>query len=166
MLAGFNGIAYFLSSLPPIWILDRLGRRKLMLFAVIGMCCCMSVLAGTVSNGNKASGIVASVMLFLFNFFFAVGMLAIPWLLPSEYAPLAVRTPIAALSSASNWIFTFRKCPRHETIVSPVSLADRRFCAYSRRAHHSGIDRKHRVEDIRLLRRIQRMLHSSDLLLL
>lgn len=82
-----------------------------MLFAVIGMCCCMSVLAGTVSNGNKASGIVASVMLFLFNFFFAVGMLAIPWLLPSEYAPLAVRTPIAALSSASNWIFTFRKCP-------------------------------------------------------
>ena len=110
MLAGFTGVAYFVSSLPPIWILDRLGRRKLMLFAVVGMCCCMSVLAGTVSNGNKASGIVASVMLFLFNFFFAVGMLAIPWLLPSEYAPLAVRTPIAALSSASNWIFTFRKC--------------------------------------------------------
>lgn len=110
LLAGFNGIAYFLSSLPPIWILDRLGRRKLMLFAVIGMCCCMSILAGTVSNGNKASGIVASVMLFLFNFFFAVGMLAIPWLLPSEYAPLAIRTPVAALASASNWIFTFRKC--------------------------------------------------------
>lgn len=107
LLAGFNGIAYFLSSLPPIWILDRLGRRKLMLFAVIGMCCCMAVLAGTVSNGNKASGIVASVMLFLFNFFFAVGMLAIPWLLPSEYAPLAIRTPVAALASASNWIFTF-----------------------------------------------------------
>lgn len=110
LLAGFNGIAYFISSLPPIWILDRLGRRKLMLFAVIGMCCCMAVLAGTVSNGNQASGIVASVMLFLFNFFFAVGMLAIPWLLPSEYAPLAIRTPVAALASASNWIFTFCKC--------------------------------------------------------
>jgi MFS family permease len=107
LLAGFNGVAYFVSSLPPIWILDRLGRRKLMLFACIGMCSCMAVLAGTVSNGNKASGIVASAMLFLFNFFFAVGMLAIPWLLPSEYAPLAIRTPAAALASASNWIFTF-----------------------------------------------------------
>ena len=107
LLAGFNGVAYFLSSLPPIWILDRLGRRKLMLFACIGMCSCMAVLAGTVSNGNKASGIVASAMLFLFNFFFAVGMLAIPWLLPSEYARLAIRTPAAALASASNWIFTF-----------------------------------------------------------
>jgi MFS family permease len=42
LLAGFNGVAYFLSSLPPIWILDRLGRRKLMLFACIGMCSCMA----------------------------------------------------------------------------------------------------------------------------
>lgn len=78
-----------------------------MLFAVIGMMSCMAVLAGTVSNGNTTCGIIASVMLFLFNFFFAVGMLAIPWLLPAEYAPLAIRTPAAALASASNWIFTF-----------------------------------------------------------
>jgi hypothetical protein len=89
----------------------------------------MSVLAETVSNGNKASGIVASVMLFLFNFFFAVGMLAIPWLLPSEYAPLAVRTPIAALSSASNWIFTFRKCSSLKAIVLLASVADQNLCA-------------------------------------
>jgi predicted MFS family arabinose efflux permease len=70
LLAGFNGIAYFFSSLPPIWILDRLGRRKLMLFAVAGQACCMAILAGTVSNGSFSAGIAAIVMLFLFNFFF------------------------------------------------------------------------------------------------
>lgn len=80
MLAGFNGIAYFLSSLIPIWVIDRVGRRKLMLFAAGGQCACMAILAGTVSDGSKAAGIVAIVMLFLFNFFFAVGLLAIPWL--------------------------------------------------------------------------------------
>jgi nitrate/nitrite transporter NarK len=80
LLAGFNGIAYFLSSLIPIWIIDRLGRRKLMLFAAAGQCVCMAVLAGTVSDGGRAAGIVAIIMLFLFNFFFAVGLLAIPWL--------------------------------------------------------------------------------------
>lgn len=80
LLAGFNGVAYFLSSLIPIWIIDRLGRRKLMLFAAGGQCVCMAVLAGTVANGTKPAGIVAIVMLFLFNFFFAVGLLAIPWL--------------------------------------------------------------------------------------
>lgn len=80
LLAGFNGVAYWVSSLIPIWIIDRLGRRKLMLFAAAGQCVCMAVLAGTVSNGSRPAGIVATVMLFLFNFFFAVGLLAIPWL--------------------------------------------------------------------------------------
>lgn len=80
LLAGFNGVAYFLSSLIPIWIIDRLGRRKLMLFAAAGQGCCMAILAGTVSDGSTSAGIVASIMLFAFNFFFAVGLLAIPWL--------------------------------------------------------------------------------------
>jgi hypothetical protein len=137
LLAGFNGIAYFLSSLIPIWIIDKLGRRKLMLFAAGGQCVCMAVLAGTVSNGSKSAGVVAIVMLFLFNFFFAVGLLAIPWLrkflsiryanhrtfsanippVPAEYAPLAIRTRAASLATASNWIFTFLVVE-----ITPVSI--------------------------------------------
>ncbi|KAI5462841.1 general substrate transporter [Mariannaea sp. PMI_226] len=117
LLAGFNGVAYFLSSLIPIWIIDRLGRRKLMMFAAAGQCACMAILAGTVSDGGAPAGIVATVMLFLFNFFFAVGLLAIPWLLPAEYAPLAIRTRAAALATASNWIFTFLVVE-----ITPVSI--------------------------------------------
>lgn len=119
LLAGFNGVAYFLSSLVPICIIDRLGRRKLMLFAVAGQGACMAILAGTVSNGSKAAGLVATVMLFLFNFFFAVGLLAIPWLLPAEYAPLAIRTKAAALATASNWIFTFLVVE-----ITPISIGN------------------------------------------
>jgi MFS family permease len=117
LLAGFNGIAYFLSSLIPIWCLDRLGRRNLMLFACAGQGISMAILAGMVSNGSKGCGIVAIVMLFLFNFFFAVGMLAVPWLLPAEYAPLAIRTKSAALATASNWIFTFLVVE-----ITPISI--------------------------------------------
>ncbi|PQE08091.1 putative sugar transporter protein [Rutstroemia sp. NJR-2017a BVV2] len=135
LISGFNGVAYFFSSLIPIWFIDRLGRRKLMLFAAAGQCACMAILAGTVANGTKAAGYVATVMLFLFNFFFAVGLLAIPWLcklssipvnittasltklVPAEYAPLAIRTPAASLASASNWIFTFLVVE-----ITPVSI--------------------------------------------
>ncbi|KAF2492525.1 general substrate transporter [Lophium mytilinum] len=117
LVAGFNGVAYFLSSLIPIWIIDRLGRRKLMLFAAAGQGACMAILAGTVANGSSSAGIVAIIMLFLFNFFFAVGLLAIPWLLPAEYAPLAIRTRAAALATASNWIFTFLVVE-----ITPVSI--------------------------------------------
>jgi hypothetical protein len=77
----------------------------------------MAILAGTVANGSKGCGLVAIVMLFLFNFFFAVGMLAIPWLLPAEYAPLAIRTKSAALATASNWIFTFLVVE-----ITPISI--------------------------------------------
>ncbi|KAM3074453.1 hypothetical protein ACMFMG_002743 [Clarireedia jacksonii] len=117
LISGFNGVAYFFSSLIPLWVIDRLGRRKLMLFAAAGQCACMAILAGTVANGTKSAGYVATVMLFLFNFFFAVGLLAIPWLLPAEYAPLAIRTPAASLASASNWIFTFLVVE-----ITPVSI--------------------------------------------
>jgi hypothetical protein len=88
-----------------------------MIFACAGQAVCMAILAGTVAEGSKSAGIAAIIMLFLFNFFFAVGMLAIPWLLPTEYAPLAIRTKSAALSTASNWIFTFLV-----VMITPVSI--------------------------------------------
>ncbi|KAJ5437888.1 uncharacterized protein N7458_008886 [Penicillium daleae] len=103
LLAGFNG----------------LGRRKLMMFAVTGQRACMAILAGTVWNGGHAAGLVATVMLFMFNFFFAVGLLAIPWLLPAEYSPLAIRTRSAALATATNWICTFLVVE-----ITPVSISN------------------------------------------
>lgn len=51
-----------------------------MLFAAAGQCGCMAILAGTVFDGGHAAGIVATVMLFLFNFFFGVGLLGVAWL--------------------------------------------------------------------------------------
>ncbi|OJJ64238.1 hypothetical protein ASPSYDRAFT_1155543 [Aspergillus sydowii CBS 593.65] len=117
LMAGFNGVAYFVSTFVPVWAIDRLGRRKLMLFAAGGQCACMAILAGTVYDGGHAAGIVATVMLFLFNFFFGVGLLAVPWLLPAEYAPLAIRTRTAALATATNWIFTFLVVE-----ITPVSI--------------------------------------------
>ncbi|OJI98331.1 hypothetical protein ASPVEDRAFT_147571 [Aspergillus versicolor CBS 583.65] len=119
LVAGFNGVAYFFSTFVPVWAIDRLGRRKLMLFAAGGQCACMAILAGTVYDGGHAAGIVATVMLFLFNFFFGVGLLAVPWLLPAEYAPLAIRTRTAALATATNWIFTFLVVE-----ITPVSISN------------------------------------------
>lgn len=48
-----------------------------MLFAAAGQCGCMAILAGTVFDDGHAAGIVATVMLFLFSFFFDVGLLGV-----------------------------------------------------------------------------------------
>ncbi|KAF9040276.1 general substrate transporter [Hymenopellis radicata] len=118
LLSGFNGLAYFLSSLVPIPLIERLGRRKLMLFGATGQCICMVLLAAmTQDTGNKAKGLVAAVCLFLFNFFFSVGWLAIPWLYPAEIAPLQIRAKAAALATTTNWLFTFLV-----VMITPVAI--------------------------------------------
>lgn len=67
LLAGFNGVAYFISSLIPIFFVERLGRRKLLLFSAIGQTITMAVLAGTTSVTATGPGIVAAICLFVFK---------------------------------------------------------------------------------------------------
>ncbi|GAA6037160.1 hypothetical protein JCM8097_008765 [Rhodosporidiobolus ruineniae] len=108
LLSGLNGVAYFISALVPIPLIERVGRRKLLLFSVIGQTITMAILAATTKQvGNKGAGICAAVMLFVFNFFFASGLLSIPWLYPAEVNPLAVRAQGAALATTTNWLMTF-----------------------------------------------------------
>lgn len=94
----------------PIGVLtvDRFGRRKLMIFAAIGMGCCMTVLAGTVSAPNdRASIIVAGVAIFLFSLFFPTGFLGLTFLYAAEISPLSARVPITAISTGSAWLWNF-----------------------------------------------------------
>jgi len=107
LLGGFNGVEYFLASIIPVFLIDRVGRRPLMLFAAAGQTACMIVLAVTVQNGGVSAGKAAASMLFLFNTFFACGWLAIPWLYPAEVTTLRIRSKGAACATMSNWIFNF-----------------------------------------------------------
>jgi sugar porter (SP) family MFS transporter len=87
---------------------DRFGRRKLMIFAAIGMGCCMTVLAGTVSAPNdRASIIVAGIAIFLFSLFFPTGFLGLTFLYAAEISPLSARVPITAISTGSAWLWNF-----------------------------------------------------------
>lgn len=71
LLSGLNGVAYFISALVPIPLIERVGRRKLMIFSAAGQAVTMAILSAmTADVGNSKKGIVAAVMLFVFNFFF------------------------------------------------------------------------------------------------
>jgi MFS family permease len=87
LLAAFNGTEYFLASLVALPLIERTGRRKLMLFGAFGMMASMAILGGTVSTGTVQEngapnlelryGITATVFLFVFNTFFAIGKSAL-----------------------------------------------------------------------------------------
>lgn len=107
LLAALNGTEYFIASLIAIFTIERVGRRKLMIFGAVGMSLSMVVLAATskYSDVSKGAGITAAVFLFVFNSFFAVGWLGMTWLYPAEITPLAIRAPANAISTTANWIF-------------------------------------------------------------
>lgn len=108
LLAALNGTEYFLASWPAVFLVERVGRRKLMLFGAVGQASTMAVLAGVDSmSGNKGAQIAVVVLLFVFNTFFAVGWLGMTWLYPAEIVPLRIRAPANALSTSANWIFNF-----------------------------------------------------------
>lgn len=55
---------------------------------------------------GKGTGIVAALLLFIFNTFFAIGWLGMTWLYPAEIVPLRIRAPANALSTSANWVCT------------------------------------------------------------
>lgn len=107
LLAAINGTEYFLASWPSVFLVERVGRRKLMLFGATGQAATMAALAGVGSVKTSPYNIAGVALLFVFNSFFAVGFLGMTWLYPAEITPLRIRAPANALSTSSNWIFNF-----------------------------------------------------------
>lgn len=125
ILAACNGTEYFLASWIPVFTIEKIGRRPLMLFGAVGMSLSMVVLAITTSFNKTAPGIVAAVLLFVFNTFFAIGWLGMTWLYPSEIVPLRIRAPSSALSTSANWIFNFMV-----VMITPIAFANITYKTY------------------------------------
>ncbi|KZT12841.1 general substrate transporter [Laetiporus sulphureus 93-53] len=107
IVAAANGTEYFLASLIAIALIDRVGRRPLMLFGAIGQTITMILLAVLGSISTSGCQVASIVLLFVFNSFFAIGWLGMTWLYPAEIVGLRIRAPANAFSTASNWIFNF-----------------------------------------------------------
>lgn len=115
ILAACNGTEYFLASLIPIFIVEKVGRRPLMLFGAVGMSLSMVVLAVSTSyKDQKAAGFVAAVFLFVFNTFFAWGWLGMTWLYPAEI-----------VSSCPSLL------ARRAVKQTPLTTMDRSLCAFA-----------------------------------
>jgi len=135
LLAAANGTEYFLASLVAIPLIERVGRRKLMLFGAFGMMAAFAVLAGTTSTGeadesgapqlNTAFGVTAVVFLFVFNTFFAIGWLGMTWLYPAEVTNLRIRIHANALSTCSNWLSNFLI-----VMITPPAFANLEYRTY------------------------------------
>ena len=120
IISGCLQVWQFLAAGLAVLLIDRFGRRRLLVFASAGMAISQACLAGLSSNLNNKSVASAS-LLFYFTalFCFPVGLFLVPFMYAAEIAPLRTRAKVSALSASANWLFNFLLAE-----VTPVGFAN------------------------------------------
>lgn len=107
LVAGCIQIAFWLGTLPPLWTLDRFGRRKTMIWGGIGLSVALIVFTTGIAVNTPASSRVALAFLFLFEIIFGMSWDTIPWVYAAEITPLDIRHIGTAVGAFSEWLWTF-----------------------------------------------------------
>eukprot|EP00051_Salpingoeca_urceolata_P005436 m.73231 g.73231 ORF g.73231 m.73231 type:complete len:508 (-) comp14328_c0_seq1:16-1539(-) len=91
-------------------IIDKAGRRALLLMATIGMtasCIVLGYYFYLLDHNQDPEGVIALVSVVLYIACFSLGLGAIPWLIMSEVFPMRVRGVAASLATLFNWTCSF-----------------------------------------------------------
>jgi sugar porter (SP) family MFS transporter len=101
-----NGAVNVGMTIVAIWLLDKVGRRPLLLSGTAGMAVGMVIVGCSFIGGSTLHGglaIVAIAGLFIYTGSFAIGLGPVFWLLIAEIYPLKIRGAAMSVASMANW---------------------------------------------------------------
>ena len=107
LMTGINGITYLLSTVPPWYLVDTLGRRKILLSGAVAMIISLSLISYFLYISVKFTPTMVVILVMIYNAAFGFSWGPIPWLYPPEILPLSIRAKGASLSTATNWAFNW-----------------------------------------------------------
>ncbi|KAH6898089.1 general substrate transporter [Thelonectria olida] len=112
LLSACNSVSYLVFSGVAVTLVEKWGRRGLMLISTFGQFLTFLIItillrfAENSENGDSY-GTASIAFFFLYFISFAMGMLGVPWLYPTEINSLPMRTKGAAVATGTNWITNF-----------------------------------------------------------
>lgn len=108
LLAAINSVTYLVFTCASIPLVEKWGRRGLMLISTAGQGLSFLVITVLLRYGGEGGSRNASTgsipFFFLYYITFGMGMLGVPWLYPTEINSIAMRTKGAAVATATNWL--------------------------------------------------------------
>jgi predicted MFS family arabinose efflux permease len=78
-MGGFLSITFFVGTAVSTTLIDRIGRRPLMMMGLAGACSGMVITAVSVSFDTYHAGIAAAFGVFWFQFTYGAGLQSAPW---------------------------------------------------------------------------------------
>jgi sugar porter (SP) family MFS transporter len=105
-----NGGVNVIMTIIAIRLLDRVGRRTLLLSGTVGMAVGMFVTAFSFSGGEHlhgAAAVTAILGLLIYTGSFAIGLGPVFWLLIAEIYPLTIRGAAMSVATIANWSANF-----------------------------------------------------------
>lgn len=96
------------STFPGLYMVEKWGRRPLLLFGAIGMFVCQYIIAivGTTTGSQVANKVLIAFVCF-YIFFFACSWGPVAWVVTGEIFPLKSRAKCLSMTTATNWLFNF-----------------------------------------------------------
>jgi len=123
-----NGAVNVGMTIVAIWLLDRAGRRPLLLSGTAGMAVGMAVgmaITGCAFLGGEhlhgALAIVAVAGLLIYTGSFAIGLGPVFWLLIAEIYPLRIRGAAMSVATMANWGANFVVTISFLTLLNAIS---------------------------------------------
>lgn len=107
LMTGFNSLTYLASTIPPWYLVDRWGRRPILLNGAVAMIISLSLISYFIFIDVRHTPTFTVIFVMIYNAAFGASWGPIPWLYPPEILPLSIRAKGASLSTASNWAFNW-----------------------------------------------------------
>jgi sugar porter (SP) family MFS transporter len=96
------GAANLVATLLAMTVIDKIGRKKLLLFGTAGLAFCLSAVSYVFLTHRHLDWLVWLLMIYIA--FFAVSQGAVVWVYISEVFPTRVRSKGQSLGSSSHWV--------------------------------------------------------------
>lgn len=122
-----NGIVNVGMTIVAIRLIDKVGRRILLIGGTVGMAVALFVVAATFAVSGQTLGhtaaIVAVVSLVVYTGSFAIGLGPVFWLLISEIYPERIRGKSMSVATIANWCANFVVAVTFLTLLNAISNA-------------------------------------------
>ncbi|QKX63915.1 uncharacterized protein TRUGW13939_11087 [Talaromyces rugulosus] len=113
LATGVYGIVNCLSTLPALFLIDRVGRRGLLMSGAVGTCISLVIVGGILGGygsaltDNKAAGWTAIAFIYIYDVNFSYSFAPIGWVLPSEIFNLSIRSKAISITTSATWMCNF-----------------------------------------------------------